>query len=249
MEIILFYSPSTDKYLNKYPFGVSSAAVKPPSHIQRYMLQGERYTQNESGFNLRPGRKTADSRHDHANVQSRQVGSVHIRRRGFRLCREVLLFLHRECRTSNLSLSSVGGVDPQIIQAGGSRRSPCIGYRSSNFGKPPRPGGLVVSFLSSGSAPAKNIMSHWSLPQANPKTEAIDRIWGCSDQDADATFVKSWQEIWDMDGFHSETTGADVYLARLNIWVFRNSTRKVRLCHSSGRQPQRSSANAASRGA
>jgi len=51
-------------------------------------------------------------------------------------------------------------------------------------------------------------MSHWSLPQANPKTEAIDMIWGCSDQDAGAAFAKSWQEIWDVDGFHNETTGA-----------------------------------------
>lgn len=66
----------------------------------------------------------------------------------------------------------------------------------------------------------------------------LDRqLWGTPNAGDASSWNASWTEIWDMDGFHPETGGWDNYLTMLKHWYQGSSSRKFRLCHSSGRVP------------
>jgi hypothetical protein len=252
LDMVVFYSPSTGDYPPKYyPFGcvMRTGNDQPPQPDQSYMGLGQKYLEREFCFLYQLiGRKKSAvivmpiCKHGAWNQFLAAEGV-------FRLCREVCLFLHRECRTSNMSLSSVGGVDPNVARAGASLRSPGAGYSALGFGSPPSPGILAVSFFSFGAAPAKQVMRYWSLAESLQSATAKDmvskaaqsisaKLWGCPDAAAQNAFVSTWREWWDMDGFHPNSGGWEECLKLLNGWMAANSDRVIRMCHSSGRSPR-----------
>ncbi|KAM6513257.1 hypothetical protein FALCPG4_015704 [Fusarium falciforme] len=226
LDFVVFFSPDTGWYRARYPFG-----LVPPGD-QQYMTLGKRYLLDEFGFayNL-----TAQGRQAVMVMPICKAGNWGPFSSGegiFRLCREVALFLHRECRTSNLAHTSLGGVNPQVRLAGGSLRTPGVGIWSVNFGRPPRPGRIVIGGFSAGIAPVKSMMQLWRVQGYN------QQYWGCPPwvglADPQRDFAKAWMELWDLDGSHRETGGWKNYMDRLSQWILPDQMRMVRLFHSRG---------------
>jgi hypothetical protein len=239
LDMVVFYSPHTASYTAKYPFGVvrfQNPSDKSYISDQSYMSLGKKYLQEEFGFVYNLAGRKREAVMVMPICSKGNWGPFMSGEGLFRLCREVALFLHRECRTSNLSLAGVGGVDPMITLAGGSLRSPGASIWASDFGVPPPPGRLAISFFSTGADAVKALMRSWSLGGV-----FTQRYWGCPRGsglgDPENMFRESWQELWDMDGFHPDTGGWPAYLDQLNVWAVRDTKRMVRLCHSSGRVP------------
>ncbi|MDJ0344433.1 hypothetical protein QMK19_21045 [Streptomyces sp. H10-C2] len=235
LDMVVFYTPHTGAYSARYPFGITKGAS--PGD-QAYMSLGTKYLMQEYGFayNLAARRRQAVA--VMPICKAGDWGPFTSAEGLFRLCREVALFLHRECRSSNLGLTTLGGLDRTMWLAGGSLRSPGAGVWASDFGVPPRPGRVVVSGFSTGIAPVKSVMGKWTL-QGFPQ-----RYWGCPTSpgasgggSAEAAFGAAWQEVWDLDGFHPATGGWANYLDLLGGWYRPGGARTLRLIHSSGRVP------------
>ncbi|KOV58156.1 carboxypeptidase-like regulatory domain-containing protein [Streptomyces sp. MMG1121] len=228
LDLIVFFSPHTLGWTPPYPFGVSKGV---PGADQAFVMIGTRYLTADYAFayNLIARRRQA-------------IVVMPLCRKGdwgpfacadglFRLCREVLHFLHRECRTSTAGLTTVGGIDRVHWLAGASLRAPGAGVWADGFGLPPSPGRIVVSGFSTGIAPVKQVLG------GGPLTGFDRGQWGCPDAASRDAFAAAWQEIWDLDGFHPATGGWPNYLNLLNGWYHPGGPRELRLIHSSGRVP------------
>ncbi|EWZ78945.1 hypothetical protein FOWG_16887 [Fusarium oxysporum f. sp. lycopersici MN25] len=227
LDMVVFFSPHTASYVARYPFGL---VPKSDPADQQYMTLGKKYLLDEYGFayNLIARRRQAVMvmpicKHGNWGPFSSGEGV-------FRLCREVALFLHRECRTSNLSVTGIGGIGRELRLAGASLRSQGVGIWSRAFGEPSNLGRIVIGGFSSGIAPVKSIMGNW---RAQGFTQ---RDWGCPTwrgiSDSQQAFEVAWTELWDLDGSHEGTGGWKNYLNALDRWVYRDSLRMMRLFHS-----------------
>ncbi len=231
LSMILFYSPSTSDYKGAYPFGLVPDPHGGPID-QPYMTLGAKYLLTV--YNMA---------YEIAARGNPSVVVMPICRRGdwgpfasgegaARLLAEVAVFLQRECRTSRLG-SSTPAIDPLYRLAGASLRDVRTPITAADFGATPPVTSLALGFFSTGAAAAKAVMSNWALPGRFPSA-----YWGTAQNNAQATWDTAWREIWDMDGFHPTTGGWDSYLSLLQRWYAHDSSRSVRLCHSSGRVPR-----------
>ena len=231
LDMIVFYSPHTAEYSETYPFGLSKG-----SSNQHYMDLAAKYLLERGFIYFLVARKL------------KAVLIMPICNKGdwgpfstgegvFRLCREVALFLHRECRTSALAQLNVDRTTYDGWYYGSSLRNPSASLKpqSADFGIPPSPGRVVTSCFSTGAKPFKTIMQTW------PLSKFAQQYWGCPRAsglpDPHDAFNAAWQEIWDMDGFHPDTGGWPTYLDLLKTWMKANNNRSFRLCHSYGRVP------------
>ncbi|PVH70219.1 hypothetical protein DL98DRAFT_577970 [Cadophora sp. DSE1049] len=234
LDMVVFFSPHTRDYPAKYPFGL---VKKTNPGDQQYMTLGKKYLLDEYGFayNLIARRRRAVMVMPICNKGS--WGPYSSGEGIYRLCREVSVFLHREARTSNLSLKSVGGIDRKTWFIGGSLRSPGAGIWSTDFGAPPKVGRIVISGYSRGIDPVISIMRTWRAAGFS------QQYWGCSPpsssnsnrQDPNQAFSTAWQELWDLDGAHAPSNGGigwPAYTALLSKWFSADQTRMMRLFHS-----------------
>lgn len=201
LDVIFFYCPSTGKQVAAYPYGLvmfkndwETADQARPD--QSYMSVGSRYLQKEHGM-IYPliARK------------SNAVIIMPINRKGawdpftaqegvWRLCKEVCLFLHRECRTSSLGEAALAG--ERTERCGGSLRAYGVDSpEAKDFGPPPSIRKLVVSYFSAGSNGAQSCLDFWSLEDAlvregarkqygkeitsdNAAAKFSAKLWGCN---------------------------------------------------------------------
>ncbi|HEY1796174.1 MAG TPA: carboxypeptidase-like regulatory domain-containing protein [Stellaceae bacterium] len=237
LDMWVFYSPTTQTYQGNYPFGLVPDPHGGPAN-QPYMSLASRYLLNEYGFIYETAAKDNPA-----------VLVMPICRRGdwgpfasaegvYRLLREVAVFLQRECRTSFLGRSQKGYVAIDGL-AGASLRDPkAPGIEADDFGQTPAVGSVGVGFFSTGAAPAKQVMA--TRPGGGVAGGLNSQLWGTpagSGADPNAAWTASWTELWDMDGFHPNTGGWTNYVKLLGQWYGQSSSRKFRLCHSSGRSP------------
>ncbi|KAK4223058.1 hypothetical protein QBC38DRAFT_426169 [Podospora fimiseda] len=223
LDMVVFFSPTTAGWPAKYPFGF------PPKTVdQSYMNLGRRYLVEDYGFvyNLLGRRRQAImvmpicKQGDWGPFSSGEGLN--------RLCREVSVFLHRECRTSKLGFTGIGGVDRRVRHAGGTLRTIGVGIWSpTGFGKVPQVGRVVIGGFSSGIGPVKSVFGYRVPGNFDRK------LWGCAGVgEAEAAWKKSWQEIWDLDGYHKETGGWQNFLDTALKWMMEDEGRMLRLFHS-----------------
>ena len=231
LDMVVFFSPHTGSYTTSYPFRLLPNTKAPPD--QQYMTLGSKYLLQEYGFayNLIARRRQAVM--ITPMCKAGKWGPYSSGEGIFRLCREVALLLHRECRTSNLGLTSVGGVDRKFRYAGGSLRSPGASIWSNVFGLPSKPGGIAIGGFSTGIAPVKSIMQTWRVGTSEGPTFS-QQYWGCAGSSDEQIFNSAWMELWDLDGFHRETGGWDNYKSLLNRWAQKDSKQMMRFFHSLG---------------
>jgi hypothetical protein len=212
LDMVVFFSPHTAAYVGNYPFGVVGAKGAPP--VQPYIELGRKYLLDEYGFvydliarGIAATVVMPICRHGDWGPFASGVGMS-------RLLNEVAVFLHRECRTSNLGVKQTA-YDPAYRFAGASLRTSKVGIRATDFGDVPSLGKVAVGFFSTGALAAKQLMS-----SGGP------RMWS-----------SAWKELWDLDGFHPATGGWPNYLSLVSQWVSDDPARVLRLWHSSGRVP------------
>ncbi|KAI9846358.1 MAG: hypothetical protein M1837_004211 [Sclerophora amabilis] len=235
LDMILFYPPTTeqDSYSVPYPFGVQMFTPKDPD--QPYMSLGIKYLGEENGFYYQ---LIAQRRSAVLIMPICNYGDYGPFTRGegvLRLCREVSLLLHRERRTTKLSLpSTLGGLDPAYTLAGASLRDfPFLLYSSASSA-PPQVGSIALSFYSNSARPVKSLMPSSSYPIKDSRFPKP--LFGCPDPEQ--IWRSTWRELWDMDGFHPGTGTWLAYLPLLATWFSAHPARIIRLCHSSGRSPR-----------
>jgi hypothetical protein len=241
LDMFVFFSPTTAAYKAKYPFGVIPGEKQGSDPDQQYMSLGSKYLLEQYGFAYELIARKRQAVLVMPICRHGDWGPYVTGEGMFRLCREVALFLHRECRTSNKALLSSAGVPHELWHAGGTLRSPSVsGIYGTDFGAPPRPGRIAVGGFSSGILPVKQLMATWGLPRGYTQ-----RLSGCpyvalagaDTKEPRDLWADAWRELWDMDGYHRETGGWPNYLNLIRTWAFTNDvarTRMVRMCHSLG---------------
>jgi hypothetical protein len=226
LDMVVFFSPSTDGFVAKYPFGVL------PGPDQQYMSLGAKYLLEQYAFTynlIARGRQAVIVMpiSPHGSWGPYETGEGL-----FRLCREVSLFLHRECRISNKGLLNDGRVPREKWHSGGTLRTQGEGgIYGADFGTPPAPGRVAVSGFSAGIAQVKHVMATWGLPQTFAGQQ---RFWGCPSLRPEGLEPKelweaAWMELWDMDGYHAGSGGWPNYLALIKSWAFGNDTKRTRM--------------------
>lgn len=229
LDFVVFFSPHTLSYVAKYPYGLVPG-TKPPD--QQYMTLGKKYLVDEYFFVQQLLAR-----------RNRSVMVMPICNRGdwgpvtsgeglLRLLREVSVFLHRQCRTSQLGVMKP--TDHQDSLAGLNQRAVSTPLTSTSFGAVPKVGRVAISGFSTGIAVVKQVMSTW--PVSLPRT-----FWGVTRKgdgpSSEQQWATSWRELWDLDGYHPQTGGWPAYLDQLAVWYNADRERILRLYHSSGRVP------------
>ena len=236
IDIIFFYTPSTEWATATYPYGVVMFKPDPPPDIapfpdQSYMAVGNRYMQKDREHQLVYPLAALDRKAVLIMPMSNKGkwDAVLSKEGVWRLCKEVIAFLHRENRFSSLGVAAERGVLSSKAKAGGSLRDyESGGPRLSDFGARPKIGKMVVGFFSAGAFPAKWMMEEGSDTLVNAlknrrgelqnkygafaNNDAFVKfnsaLWGCrsGSGDAEGDWLKdmseAWKETWDMDGFH-----------------------------------------------
>jgi hypothetical protein len=233
IDLVVFFSPHTSTYSARYPFGLAKG-VKPAD--QQYLSLGKKYLLEEYGFAYELIARRRQAVIVMPICMKGDWGPFSSQAGLYRLCREVVLFLHRECRTSSLAMTQPGGLTPSVRLAGGSLRMPGIGIWSSDFGPIPECGRIAISGFSTGIAAVKSVMTMWPADGRRFSERYFGCPRGANLQDPAASFNASFQELWDLDGYHPQTGGWPAYLDLLERWC--GDKRILRLCHSSGRVPQ-----------
>lgn len=232
LDFAVFLSPHTQAYTAKYPYGLLPAGSNPAD--QQYMSLGAKYLLAEFGFAAEIAAAGFPTTLVMPICRQGDWGPFASGEGLLRLLREVAVFLHRECRTSNLGTSQPG-YDVNYRLAGGSLRSG-TGIRDSYFGPVPPVGKIALSFFSTGAAPAKTAMGSGGLPHGYASAD-----WGVPSGGSGSSFADIWKqafrEVWDLDGFHPATGGWPAYLTLLRGWYQADRARHFHLCHSSGRVP------------
>jgi hypothetical protein len=252
LDMIVLYSPTTAGKPTfeqaRYPFGLVAGENPSDSPYQPYMKLGNRYILDEEFFFAL---QLAANNNQAVLVMpicaAGDWGSFQYGEGVLRLLREVAVFLHRECRTSNLG-DKVNGSNPYRF-AGGSTRSPSFSIRGKDFGAVPIVGKVAVAFFSNGYTPVSNFLKgSWSLPaMGTPSNPPVftSQYWGTPNlppTDSARVWSTAWRELWDMDGYHPEgwqaptSPTAPCYLDNLKAWFgSKDGGRIIRLCDSSGR--------------
>jgi hypothetical protein len=244
VDMMFFYTPSTDWVVAKYPYGVvmfkdDKKPKDPPVPDQTYMSIGNKYSWEQMAmvYSLIARNRNAVliipmSERGHQDPMLAQEGV-------WRLCKEVMLFLHREHRFSNIGMKLAEStvLQPRIRAGATLRDYGFIAPRALDFGPIPTIRKLVVGCFSAGASPAKWMMEpeNWSLDESlrNLRSKWVskygstwinkdafaafpDRLWGCSSPrearvpERKAQFHQAWTEWWDMDGFN--------FLGKVSIW-------------------------------
>jgi hypothetical protein len=264
MDMIVFFSPTTYGLFPgvKYPFGMGYLPPRPDhpgprKAAQCYLAVASSYLLDFYCFVYMLAARGRQAVVVMPLDNNGDRGPYDTGEGLFRLCREVSLFLHRECRTSSkgyLALTS------DLIHCGGTLRGlETGGIFADNFGLPPKPGRVAVSGFSNAvggwmktirrskktvkvlqKGVLIQLMSRWGLSATYEQ-----RFWGCphnslgspSDREPEDLWQEAWRELWDMDG--SQPGGWRNYLARVNLWAFPNEPttpptgeRMVFMCHS-----------------
>nr|BFE79269.1 hypothetical protein GCM10020093_018700 [Planobispora longispora] len=131
------------------------------------------------------------------------------------------------------------------------------GRRVGGFGAVPAVGRVAVAGFSTGITAVKTLMCErgwdistvelWSTakglctPVAKRRNVTLDSsLWGVPAGGGvvpSGAWRESWQELWDLDGFHPSAGGWPPYLDLLQRWLGENGSRVLRSYHTSSRVP------------
>jgi hypothetical protein len=228
LDFVVFFSPHTQSYVAKYPYGLVRD-TKPPD--QQYMTLGRKYLVDEYFFVQQLLARRNRSVMVMPICNHGEWGPVASGEGLFRLLREVSVFLHRQCRTSNLGVMKP--TDHPDSLAGLNQRTVSVPLTSSSFGSVPKVGKVVIGGFSTGIAAVKQVMTGWPVSLAQTFWGVTPGGGGSPEQQ----WAAAWRELWDLDGYHPQTGGWPAYLDQAAQWYGADSRRILRLYHSSGRVP------------
>ncbi|GIH93244.1 hypothetical protein ACFFMN_00275 [Planobispora siamensis] len=255
LDYVVFYSPTTENEEYRgvaYPYGLVSQAAP----FQKYMELAKKYLLDEFFFAYE-----MVAQHNRAVLvmpiaDYGDLGPFSSGEGLLRALREIGLFLHRQCRTSRLGLRPPRSAHPMEL-AGPNLRSNTAAVVSEGFGAAPAVGRVAVAGFSTGITAVKTLMCErgwdistvelWSTarglctPVAKRRNVTLDStLWGVPAGGGvipSGAWRESWQELWDLDGFHPSAGGWSPYLDLLQRWLGENGSRVLRSYHTSSRVP------------
>jgi hypothetical protein len=229
LDFVVFFSPHTQSYVAKYPYGLVPD-TKPPD--QQYMTLGKKYLVDEYCFVPQLLARRNQSVMVMPICNRGEWGPFASGEGLMRLLREVSLFLHRQCRTSQLGVMKPTD-DPDSL-AGLNQRTIVRPLISGSFGVVPKVGRVALGGFSTGIAVVKQVLSTWPVSLAQ-------KFWGVNSTSGGPSSQALWEatlrELWDLDGYHPHTGGWPAYLDQIASWYSADQGRRLRLYHSSGRVP------------